>query len=448
MEDGTLVALKTVKSGFKPNDPESIKREINILEKLPDHRNIITLFHHFNIKGGIALLMEFAELGHLQTFMESQRPELLSCFGLFLDMAKGVEHLQNHKIIHRDLKPDNVLMFARNNYAFCKIADFGTARYLEKLGHQSLTMKPCQWYGAPELPNRYYSESVDVYSLGAIYFAVTVLKRKERMAPMAGNQVLLNIVMRSETKAILAEKLVPYFKKYCELVHLVSSMIVDEYYGEKRIPVSKVVDKLADHCEELRNRNIVIRPVSQECNPRSSYGNSTSGYGGSGMTKSTDSFTVNTTSKTPTQDSTTGSSGYSSTQTGGSTDNRTSGTGHTFNSTSSSYRTTGHTFNSTSSSYKTARSDITSDKAPQVAGPHGANNANTSDDYTSFSESISSSKATTPESEKSGTLPITGSSGRSNVAVSKNATNAEKETSNKPTGNQLSSKKSGICIVS
>ena len=107
--------MKTVKSGFKRNNPESIKREIDILKNLAEHRNIVILFHYFEFKGGIALLMEFAELGHLQTFMESQRPELLRCFGLFLDMAKGVEHLQTHNIVHRDLKPDNVLMFTRNN---------------------------------------------------------------------------------------------------------------------------------------------------------------------------------------------------------------------------------------------------------------------------------------------------------------------------------------------
>ena len=404
--------MKTVKSGFKRNDPASIKREIDILKNLAEHRNIVILFHYFEYKGGIALLMEFAELGHLQTFMESQRPELLRCFGLFLDMAKGVEHLQTHNIVHRDLKPDNVLMFTRNNYVFCKIADFGTARYLEKEGKQNLTRKAPQWYGAPELSSGQYTDSVDVYSLGAIYLAMATLKNRKSMSPRVDDQILSTVVLQSGKKANLARKIRKYFGEYSELASLVSSMIVDEYnekYRERRMPVSKVVDKLADHCEDLKNGNIVIRPAAPGYKPSSSYGSSasSSGYVDSRENNFTNSSTSSRT--TSLQDSTTGTSGYG----------------------------TDHTCNTSASSYNTARSDITSYSTSKGTSPTGSGNAKTSDEATGSRKAT----GTTPETNNIDPPPNTGSSGSSDPEQSRNTTRTEKN-SDKP------QKKSGVCLIS
>ena len=424
--------MKTVKSGFNRYDPESIKREIDILKNLAEHRNIVILFHYFEFKGGIALLMEFAELGHLQTFMESQRPELLRCFGLFLDMAKGVEHLQTHNIVHRDLKPDNVLMFTRNNYVFCKIADFGTARYLEKEGKQNLTRKAPQWYGAPELPNGQYTDSVDVYSLGAIYFAMATLKNRKSMSPRVGNQILSTVVLRSGKKANLATKIQPYFGEYSELGSLVSSMIVDEYnenYRERRMPVSKVVDKLADHCEDLKNGNIVIRPAAPGYKPSSSYGSSASSSGY--IDSRRNNFTNRSCRTTSLQDSTTGTSGYSSMQTSSSTAYKTS------DSRIDPTYGTDRTSDTSASSYNTARSDITSYSTSKGTSPTGSGNAKTSDEATGSRKAT----GTTPETKNIDSPPNTGSSGSSNPEKSRNAARTEKN-SDKP------QKKSDVCLIS
>ena len=72
--------------------------------------------------------------------------------------------------MHRDLKPSNLLI--DSNEEFVKIADFGLARSfglpLKTYTHEVVTL----WYRAPEilLGSKVYSTSVDIWSLGCIFF--------------------------------------------------------------------------------------------------------------------------------------------------------------------------------------------------------------------------------------------------------------------------------------
>ena len=211
-------------------------------------------------------------------------------------------------------------------------------------------------------------------------------------------------------------------------------MIVDEYnenYRERRMPVSKVVDKLADHCEDLKNGNIVIRPAAPGYKPSSSYGSSasSSGYVDSRRNNFTNS---STSSRTPSlQDSTTGASGYSSMQTSSSTGYQTSD--FRIDSTYGTNRTS----DTSASSYNTARSDITSYSTPKGTSPTGSGNAKTSDEATGSCKAT----GTTLETKNIDSPPNTGSSFSSNPEKSRNAARTEKNS-------DKLQKKSGVCLIS
>ena len=80
-----------------------------------------------------------------------------------------MEHLHEHNIIHRDLKSANILLCTGN---VAKIADFGTARYLEHTTQQTDMRGTYRWM-SPEVMeeveahiNKYY----DSYSYGMVLY--------------------------------------------------------------------------------------------------------------------------------------------------------------------------------------------------------------------------------------------------------------------------------------
>jgi len=71
-------------------------------------------------------------------------------------------------VLHRDLKPQNLLI---DRHGYIKLADFGLARAfgmpVRTYTHEVVTL----WYRAPEilLGSKFYSTSVDVWSLGCVF---------------------------------------------------------------------------------------------------------------------------------------------------------------------------------------------------------------------------------------------------------------------------------------
>lgn len=86
--------------------------------------------------------------------------------------AIGFCHL--NRILHRDLKPQNLLV---NNKGYIKLGDFGLARLfnipMRPYTHEVVTL----WYRAPEilLGTKFYSTSVDIWSLGCIFAEMVYL---------------------------------------------------------------------------------------------------------------------------------------------------------------------------------------------------------------------------------------------------------------------------------
>ena len=98
------------------------------------------------------------------------------------ETASAIHHLHNHspQIIHRDIKPQNILMTDIGGKHVAKLSDFGFAKLYDHSHSGSAcytSNKGTTCYMAPEFfiyeeGELAYSASVDVFSLGLVYFAI------------------------------------------------------------------------------------------------------------------------------------------------------------------------------------------------------------------------------------------------------------------------------------
>ena len=137
------------------------------------HKNIVENFDCFVDNNKVYIVMEYCPLGDLNDYFVKKAPEMTQRISFMVDMTEGVSYLHSRNIIHRDLKPENVLLTNRNDQIMCKISDFGISKILRSEDDTCMTYIGSYPYMAPEITgNTEYSSAVDVFSLGALYFAV------------------------------------------------------------------------------------------------------------------------------------------------------------------------------------------------------------------------------------------------------------------------------------
>eukprot|EP01083_Nonionella_stella_P062701 163045_1 len=204
------VALKFIKishhtsrSGF----PNTALREIQILNTLSHHSNIITLHgvvcSNNNINK-IAMVLQFAE-HDLKTLLDlgiDYSQSEVKC--LLSQLLNGLSYLHSHFIMHRDLKPNNLLLKSDGTL---KICDFGQSRNFSDPLTGCMYTPQCTtlYYRAPEmlLDIREYNGSVDNWAVACIamelflkkpIFKVDAMKFKNQQ-PLDGEAALLNAMI-------------------------------------------------------------------------------------------------------------------------------------------------------------------------------------------------------------------------------------------------------------
>lgn len=159
---------------------ESSKREIASLDRLK-HSNIIRLLdatENVTIaeRKASILVMECAPRGELFEFIKAGRglKENGDCgvvHRLFTQMVDVLEFMHDKKICHRDIKPENILLDF--NYE-TKLADMGFSQSFMSDDGEEIPLEAnlgSQGYHAPEITrSRYYTENVDIFSLGVVLF--------------------------------------------------------------------------------------------------------------------------------------------------------------------------------------------------------------------------------------------------------------------------------------
>lgn len=192
----TVVACKTFSDAV---EADAVAAECHTLRKLR-HPNIVETYGTYkNSEDAFFLIMEYAELGSLNTFItasggsgaglgDSDNKKLLA------DIARGMIYVSHEQIVHGDLAARNVLIFSdgsdKAKRYVAKVADFGLSVICDRISksngeteddtpqiyhripstkHHPVPVK----YSAPEVVHgARYSSASDVWSFGVVMWEV------------------------------------------------------------------------------------------------------------------------------------------------------------------------------------------------------------------------------------------------------------------------------------
>lgn len=173
---GFVCALKVLhKSELQQGGVQKqVRREIEIQSNLR-HPNVLRLYGHFHDSKRIFLILEFAGRGELYKHLRKEHrfPEWKAA-QYIVQMAAALKYLHKKHVMHRDIKPENILVGIHGEI---KISDFGWSVHAPNNRRQ--TMCGTLDYLPPEMlkpgsQDNYYSEKVDLWSLGVLTYEFLV----------------------------------------------------------------------------------------------------------------------------------------------------------------------------------------------------------------------------------------------------------------------------------
>ncbi|KAL1921510.1 uncharacterized protein VTP21DRAFT_11226 [Calcarisporiella thermophila] len=157
---------------FTEEDIMEMKHEINVLKQLC-HENIIRFIGVCTNAKHLCIVTELCEGDLFDIMRKTRKPNFSVQVTLMHDISLGVSymHARRPSIIHRDLKSMNILISADFR---AKINDFGLARIRPRANASLTTLCGTPQWQAPEFwsTNPRYSEKVDVYACGLIFWEI------------------------------------------------------------------------------------------------------------------------------------------------------------------------------------------------------------------------------------------------------------------------------------
>ena len=123
---GDDVAIKVIQN------TEMSKREIETMNKITPHKNVVMLMDHIDTFDLHYLVMSLAKenLTEFIDDLEMKNENMMSLqngddlLRYSRQLIAGLKHLHDNSILHRDLKPGNVLIYEEGKENILKITDF------------------------------------------------------------------------------------------------------------------------------------------------------------------------------------------------------------------------------------------------------------------------------------------------------------------------------------
>eukprot|EP00971_Amphidinium_carterae_P236096 4685457-Amphidinium_carterae.1 len=178
-------AVKTVNMRglqLRPNaekEQQKVHREVAILKRLPEHRNIVQLVDAFEEGPWLLLVLELVGGGDLFTVLTArptaQFKELEAAFVSY-QLVDGISFLHEEGVVHRDMKLENVLVASEETTLreqqvlyTVKISDFGLSKCIGDGVSQARSTVGTKPYIAPEvLREGLHDFSSDLWCLGVL----------------------------------------------------------------------------------------------------------------------------------------------------------------------------------------------------------------------------------------------------------------------------------------
>jgi eukaryotic-like serine/threonine-protein kinase len=169
-----IVAFKTIRDGRLSTDAQiaRFRNEAHAAAAL-HHSNIVPVYEFGEIEGVHFISMEFVDGESLAERIKKGPLDPVVAAGYLEEIAKTMGYAHSRGFLHRDLKPSNILVDSAGRP---RVTDFGLVKPIhsrsELTGEGAIVGTPS--YMAPEqsLSNTNTSPASDVYSLGAILYAL------------------------------------------------------------------------------------------------------------------------------------------------------------------------------------------------------------------------------------------------------------------------------------
>jgi serine/threonine-protein kinase len=166
-EDTWIDKKVAIKIPHRQNlDFGELLREPRLLASV-SHPNIVAITTAEKQENLFFIVMEYVPGETLETIIAREGSLAMPrALDYTVQICNAIDHAHHQGVIHRDLRPANVLVSATG---VCKVADFGTSRFLEIAAHGT-TVIGSPPYMAPEQFQGKAVFASDVYSLGVTMY--------------------------------------------------------------------------------------------------------------------------------------------------------------------------------------------------------------------------------------------------------------------------------------
>jgi len=177
-----IIDLRRIEmSPYAEREQKKLRREIDILKKLPPHKCVVQLVDAFEEGHWMFFVLELVGGGDLFTVLTSRAsPRLFDREAAFVlhQLVCGMEFLHEQGVIHRDMKLENVLVASERRHRplvlyTIKITDFGLSKSVGQGLSEARSTVGTKPYTAPEvLREGCHDFSSDLWCLGVLLFVL------------------------------------------------------------------------------------------------------------------------------------------------------------------------------------------------------------------------------------------------------------------------------------